>query len=1434
VSFSPRSFRLLRSFRSSLAAGLAAATMASLLLGVSPAASAGAPSVVLSQDVATRSPGEVHTVTATVTDASGQPAADGTPVTFTISGPAKAITVGSPLVGLGLYSGGAGGWALHADGTVGGFGAPNPVTVTAPTPVDSPAVDLVATPTGAGYWEVTADGHVLTAGDATWYGDLRSVTLNRPIVDISPIASGQGYYLVASDGGIFAFGAAPFLGSPANQSLPAPIVAVEPAPTGNGYWMVGSDGTVYAFGNATWAGDMHGTRLNRPVVDLASTADGTGYWMVTDDGGIFAFNTPFYGSLGARSLNGPVSRIIRTAGGHGYLMSTRDGGIWSFGDGPSLTNPGGYTVPTAGGQATLPFSSDTTGDSTVGASIGGSPATATATPVTVHWASGPPATITLTGDNGNTLLTSQTASVTATVKDANGYPVDDGTPVLFTVSGTGAENPGSATVPTSGGTARFTFGSSATGRSYIVATTGGQEAAAQIDWRTPAPDLRLTLGATPTTVPASGQVGFTATVSSSGSTAATGARLTVPLPAGTSVGRVDPGAWSCDTSGGSLLCDTGPLANPGSSTLQFQLLMGSTPGNVPVSATVTPANGPDFSPADNTTQTIIRVVALPSSVTLTQPAATAMLGDPHPVTATADAADGTLVTFGVDTPSGPLAGGPFTAFDATPDGTGYWLASSSGTVYAEGSAVSYGNAGALAAPVVDLRSTPSGKGYWIAAADGTVVSKGDAASLGSVPAAVLDAPVLGMGVTPTGNGYWLATAKGRVYSFGDAQFFGDPSGINANVVSFAATTTGHGYWMVASDGGIFAFGDAAFRGSLGGMHLNSPVVDLAPIPSGDGYWLVSADGGVFSFGSSASFYGSTGGQPLGGAIVGLRPRANGYWLFGRDGAVFAYGQAEFMGPVTTAPLSSGHATVNFTSAHAGTTDVVAAVGAPGAMVSSAPLPTTWMPAGTGQLTLSPAQSTVNVGVTQHVTATVTDPSGAAVADGTAVSFTVSGPGSAAPTTTSVTTTGGVAEFALTSPEAGTSTVTASSGSLSASATVDWVVPPNPPSAPRTVTATAGDASAVVKWKAPTSDGGSAVFQYTVTASPGGKTVTAGPGVLTATVDGLQNGTAYTFTVTATNSAGTSPSSSPSAAVTPRGSTGGSTGGTGGSGSTGGTGGSGTSGTGGNPAPGSSTNAGSGGDAPGAPVPARAGYWMLGAGGVVYAFGDAPYLGQPALAAGVDAVDLEPTPSGGGYWIVDSNGVVHVYGDAVHLGDADGRILAAGEKVTSLSATPSGAGYWIFTTRGRVLPFGDARFFGDMSKVALNGPVLDSMPTPTGLGYYMVASDGGIFAFGDAHFVGSMGGKHLNKPVQSLVPDSDGSGYWLVASDGGIFAFDAPFRGSMGGQALNQPVKGMVRYGDGYLMVATDGGIFSFSDKPFVGSLGANPPSRPIVSVAALP
>jgi hypothetical protein len=239
-----------------------------------------------------------------------------------------------------------------------------------------------------------------------------------------------------------------------------------------------------------------------------------------------------------------------------------------------------------------------------------------------------------------------------------------------------------------------------------------------------------------------------------------------------------------------------------------------------------------------------------------------------------------------------------------------------------------------------------------------------------------------------------------------------------------------------------------------------------------------------------------------------------------------------------------------------------------------------------------------------------------------------------------------------------------------------------------------------------------------------------------------------------------------------------------------------------------------------------GYWMAGADGRVYGFGNADVLG---FASG-PVVAIAARLDGRGYWLTDAAGNVAHFGTA---GDHGGHpALAANERVSTISATPSGNGYWLFTNRGRALPFGDAHFYGDMSGTVLNGSIIASVATSTGLGYYMVGSDGGVFSFGDARFHGSTGNLHLNKPVVGISPTPDNRGYWLVASDGGVFAFNAPFRGSMGGTHLNRPVNGLVSFGNGYLMVASDGGIFDFSNLTFRGSLANDPPTAPIIGIAA--
>ncbi|MFN8629959.1 MAG: fibronectin type III domain-containing protein [Chloroflexota bacterium] len=116
----------------------------------------------------------------------------------------------------------------------------------------------------------------------------------------------------------------------------------------------------------------------------------------------------------------------------------------------------------------------------------------------------------------------------------------------------------------------------------------------------------------------------------------------------------------------------------------------------------------------------------------------------------------------------------------------------------------------------------------------------------------------------------------------------------------------------------------------------------------------------------------------------------------------------------------------------------------------------------------------------------------------------------------------------------TFTVVASNaaGPGAASAASASVTPRTVPNAPTGVSGTPGNTSASVSWNAPGFDGGAPITAYTVTASPGGHTCSWTSGLLECTVNGLVNGQAYTFTVSATNVAGTGAASAASGAVTP--------------------------------------------------------------------------------------------------------------------------------------------------------------------------------------------------------------------------------------------------------------------------------------------------------------
>ena len=218
---------------------------------------------------------------------------------------------------------------------------------------------------------------------------------------------------------------------------------------------------------------------------------------------------------------------------------------------------------------------------------------------------------------------------------------------------------------------------------------------------------------------------------------------------------------------------------------------------------------------------------------------------------------------------------------------------------------------------------------------------------------------------------------------------------------------------------------------------------------------------------------------------------------------------------------------------------------------------------------------------------------------------------------------------LTNGTAYTFTVAATNsvGTGTASAPSNAVTPATLPGSPTDVAATAGGSSASLTWVAPASDGGAPITHYVITPYVGTTAqapVTAGSGT-TFDVTGLTNGTTYTFTVTATNSAGSGPASLPSNVVTP-------------------------------------------------------------------------------------IITYVP-----GYWMVAKNGSIYA--------------------------------------KGMVTPFG--------SPAAINSPIVGMVSDTDNLGYWLVASDGGVFNYGDVGFYGSHGGSHLNSPVVGSRPRpmTGATGWW---------------------------------------------------------------------------
>lgn len=157
------------------------------------------------------------------------------------------------------------------------------------------------------------------------------------------------------------------------------------------------------------------------------------------------------------------------------------------------------------------------------------------------------------------------------------------------------------------------------------------------------------------------------------------------------------------------------------------------------------------------------------------------------------------------------------------------------------------------------------------------------------------------------------------------------------------------------------------------------------------------------------------------------------------------------------------------------------------------------------------------GTTPTLTATATSALAVSFSSGTAGVCTITSAG--------VLTTVSAGTCTILADQAGNGTILPAT-QVSQSFAVQAVLP----GVPTGVSATGGASAASVAFTAPVFDGGRAVTLYTVTVSPGGATVTGTSSPIAAT--GLSNGTAYTFTVAATNAVGTGPDSAASVAVIP--------------------------------------------------------------------------------------------------------------------------------------------------------------------------------------------------------------------------------------------------------------------------------------------------------------
>ena len=116
---------------------------------------------------------------------------------------------------------------------------------------------------------------------------------------------------------------------------------------------------------------------------------------------------------------------------------------------------------------------------------------------------------------------------------------------------------------------------------------------------------------------------------------------------------------------------------------------------------------------------------------------------------------------------------------------------------------------------------------------------------------------------------------------------------------------------------------------------------------------------------------------------------------------------------------------------------------------------------------------------------------------------------------------------------------------------------------------------------------------------------------------------------------------------------------------------------------------------GTPTSTGRGYWLVGTGGGVFAFGDAKYQGSVSATADEPVVDIAVRPDGGGYWLATSPGGVAALGPPVPSHDGAGQRIVysnSQQRIWMIDATERIADSYLVSGRENVPAVGQYRVF----------------------------------------------------------------------------------------------------------------------------------------------